>query len=149
MKTKHYFPSGVKKFSMALSTSATLGTWTVFVSCGGNSWTGAVNVSRQGSGTGNVRDVESGSSNAMSRSPAAEVHYVELRFAPTTKRWYKPGLSFKGKVIRSVLLDCSTQRRGCPEQRSLHLICGWRSVLASRQNFPRGMNECSIRSRVV
>lgn len=73
-----------------------LGTWMVYVSCGGNSWTGAVNVSRQG-GTGSFRDIEGSSGSAVSRS-AAEEHYVELRFAPTTKRWYKPGLSFKGKV---------------------------------------------------
>lgn len=65
--------------------------------CGDSSWNGAVNVSNQNTNNG-FKDNDRASVSGGSRSPAAEEHSVELRFAPTTKRWYKPGLSFKGKV---------------------------------------------------
>jgi hypothetical protein len=98
---------GVKKFSVGLSNKANLGTWSIHVNCGENSWSGAVNVSSQDGNSG-FKDSEAIGTGSGSRSAAAEEHYVELRFAPTTKRWYKPGLSFKGKVSldRSDYVKC-------------------------------------------
>lgn len=69
-------------------------------------WSSALNVSGQG-GSGSAAARAGGAGGRAggtvggasgSRQPAGEEHYVELRFSAETKRRYKPGLPFTGKV---------------------------------------------------
>ncbi|XP_068626527.1 C3 and PZP-like alpha-2-macroglobulin domain-containing protein 8 [Battus philenor] len=76
---------GVRKLSAIIAAGARSGVWRVEAKCGGAAARVDVTV---GSGPG-------GSSAA---APAAEQHYVELRFADSMRRRYKPGLPFVGRV---------------------------------------------------
>lgn len=70
---------GVRKLSAILATGARSGTWRIEARCGGGSARVDITV---GNGVGN----------AAAAAPAAEQHYVELRFADSMRRRYKPGL---------------------------------------------------------
>ncbi|KAF9409145.1 hypothetical protein HW555_011409 [Spodoptera exigua] len=76
---------GVRKLSAILATGARSGTWRIEARCGGGSARVDITV---GNGVGN----------AAPAAPAAEQHYVELRFADSMRRRYKPGLPFVGRV---------------------------------------------------
>ncbi|XP_050562834.1 C3 and PZP-like alpha-2-macroglobulin domain-containing protein 8 [Spodoptera frugiperda] len=76
---------GVRKLSAILATGARSGTWRIEARCGGGSARVDITV---GNGVGN----------AAAAAPAAEQHYVELRFADSMRRRYKPGLPFVGRV---------------------------------------------------
>ncbi|CAK1579578.1 unnamed protein product [Parnassius mnemosyne] len=76
---------GVRKLSAALAPGARSGVWRIEAKCGGASARVDITV---GAGLG-------GSS---ATAPAAEQHYVELRFADSMRRRYKPGLPFVGRV---------------------------------------------------
>lgn len=79
------FSTGVKKLSAVLATAARSGTWRIEARCGG--------------GTARVDlTVGSGAGSSAPAAPAAEQHYVELRFADSMRRRYKPGLPFVGRV---------------------------------------------------
>lgn len=84
------FFTGVQKFSVPLSRTATPGTWTLGVQVEGNIFSYALNVS-----------LTRGSQDPLTPDLViAEEHFVELRFAPEMRRRYKPGLPFVGKVSR-------------------------------------------------
>ncbi|RVE54584.1 hypothetical protein evm_000705 [Chilo suppressalis] len=76
---------GVRKLSAIIASSAHSGTWRIEARCGGGSASVDLNV-----GTG--------ANSPTSAAPAAEQHYVELRFADSMRRRYKPGLPFVGRV---------------------------------------------------
>ncbi|XP_037297044.1 uncharacterized protein LOC119190092 [Manduca sexta] len=76
---------GVRKLSAILATGARSGTWRIEAHCGGGS--ARVDLT-----------VGSGSVGSAAAAPAAEQHYVELRFADSMRRRYKPGLPFVGRV---------------------------------------------------
>ncbi|CAG4969869.1 unnamed protein product [Parnassius apollo] len=76
---------GVRKLSAALASGARSGVWRIEAKCGGASARVDLTV---GAGLG-------GSS---ATAPAAEQHYVELRFADSMRRRYKPGLPFVGRA---------------------------------------------------
>ncbi|XP_059058576.1 C3 and PZP-like alpha-2-macroglobulin domain-containing protein 8 [Achroia grisella] len=76
---------GVRKLSAILATGARSGTWKIEARCGGGSARVELVV---GAKAGNL----------ASAAPAAEQHYVELRFADSMRRRYKPGLPFVGRV---------------------------------------------------
>ncbi|KAJ8719138.1 hypothetical protein PYW07_016694 [Mythimna separata] len=76
---------GVRKLSAILATGARSGTWRIEARCGGGSARVDITV---GNGVGNT----------AAAAPAAEQHYVELRFADSMRRRYKPGLPFVGRV---------------------------------------------------
>ncbi|XP_026333560.1 alpha-2-macroglobulin-like protein 1 [Hyposmocoma kahamanoa] len=76
---------GVRKFSAILANGARCGTWRIEARCGGGS--ARVDIS-----------VGTGIGSSASAAPAAEQHYVELRFADNMRRRYKPGLPFVGRV---------------------------------------------------
>ncbi|XP_052754481.1 C3 and PZP-like alpha-2-macroglobulin domain-containing protein 8 isoform X2 [Galleria mellonella] len=76
---------GVRKLSAVLATGARSGTWRIEARCGGGSARVDITV---GTKAGNL----------ASAAPAAEQHYVELRFADSMRRRYKPGLPFVGRV---------------------------------------------------
>ncbi|XP_060802317.1 C3 and PZP-like alpha-2-macroglobulin domain-containing protein 8 [Amyelois transitella] len=76
---------GVRKLSAILATGARSGTWRIEARCGGGSARVDLTV---GTKVGN----------SASAAPAAEQHYVELRFADSMRRRYKPGLPFVGRV---------------------------------------------------
>lgn len=77
--------TGVRKLSAILATGARSGTWRIEARCGGGSARVDITV---GNGIGNT----------AAAAPAAEQHYVELRFADSMRRRYKPGLPFVGRV---------------------------------------------------
>lgn len=79
------FSSGVRKFSAILANGARYGTWRIEARCGGGSARVDISV---GTGVGS----------STSAAPAGEQHYVELRFADSMRRRYKPGLPFVGRV---------------------------------------------------
>lgn len=80
--------TGVQKFSVPLSPSATAGAWTLGVEVDNTLFSYTLNVSlARGSGDPLTPDLV-----------IAEEHFVELRFAPEMRRRYKPGLPFVGKV---------------------------------------------------
>lgn len=81
--------TGVRKLSAILATGARSGTWKIEARCGG----GLAKVELL---------VGTGASNAAAAAPAAEQHYVELRFADSMRRRYKPGLPFVGRVCTQV-----------------------------------------------
>lgn len=68
-----------------LAAGARTGIWHIEARCGGSSAKVELTV---GTSTGPT----------PSASPAAEQHYVELRFADSMRRRYKPGLPFVGRV---------------------------------------------------
>ncbi|XP_072949978.1 C3 and PZP-like alpha-2-macroglobulin domain-containing protein 8 [Epargyreus clarus] len=76
---------GVRKLSTILANGARSGTWRIEARCGGSSARVDLTV---GTGVGST----------ASAAPAAEQHYVELRFADSMRRRYKPGLPFVGRV---------------------------------------------------
>ncbi|XP_045535340.1 C3 and PZP-like alpha-2-macroglobulin domain-containing protein 8 [Papilio machaon] len=76
---------GVRKLSSIIAPGARSGIWRVEAKCGGASARVDINV---GTGPGG----------ASAAAPAAEQHYVELRFADSMRRRYKPGLPFVGRV---------------------------------------------------
>ncbi|CAG4964624.1 unnamed protein product, partial [Colias eurytheme] len=76
---------GVRKLTTIIAAGAQSGTWTIEATCGGGSAHVDVTV---GSGTGATTPA----------TPAAEQHYVELKFADSMRRRYKPGLPFVGRV---------------------------------------------------
>ncbi|XP_053606043.1 C3 and PZP-like alpha-2-macroglobulin domain-containing protein 8 [Plodia interpunctella] len=76
---------GVRKLSAILATGARTGTWKIEARCGGGS---AVVDLTVGTKVGSTAPA----------APAAEQHYVELRFADSMRRRYKPGLPFVGRV---------------------------------------------------
>ncbi|XP_032516317.2 C3 and PZP-like alpha-2-macroglobulin domain-containing protein 8 [Danaus plexippus] len=76
---------GVRKLSAVLAAGARSGTWRIEASCGGSS--ARVDIS-----------VGSSLRSTTPATPAAEQHYVELKFADSMRRRYKPGLPFVGKV---------------------------------------------------
>ncbi|CAK1541321.1 unnamed protein product [Leptosia nina] len=76
---------GVRKLTAILAAGAKSGAWTIEATCGGG--TARVEIS-VGSGTGVTTPA----------TPAAEQHYVELKFADSMRRRYKPGLPFVGRV---------------------------------------------------
>lgn len=80
-----YFSVGVRKLSASLANGARAGTWRIEARCGGGSARVELTV---GVGAGNTAPA----------APAAEQHYVELRFADSMRRRYKPGLPFVGRV---------------------------------------------------
>ncbi|KAG6444967.1 hypothetical protein O3G_MSEX003706, partial [Manduca sexta] len=82
---KVIFSPGVRKLSAILATGARSGTWRIEAHCGGGS--ARVDLT-----------VGSGSVGSAAAAPAAEQHYVELRFADSMRRRYKPGLPFVGRV---------------------------------------------------
>lgn len=79
------FSVGVRKLSASLANGARAGTWRIEARCGGGSARVELTV---GVGAGNTAPA----------APAAEQHYVELRFADSMRRRYKPGLPFVGRV---------------------------------------------------
>lgn len=83
--TTFNFSLGVRKLSAVVASGARSGVWRVEARCGGASARVEMTV---GNGLG-------GGSPA---APAAEQHYVELRFADNMRRRYKPGLPFVGRV---------------------------------------------------
>ncbi|KAJ2947571.1 hypothetical protein O0L34_g17363 [Tuta absoluta] len=76
---------GVRKLNAVLANGARSGTWHIEARCGGGSARVEVTV---GANAGNTAPA----------APAAEQHYVELRFADSMRRRYKPGLPFVGRV---------------------------------------------------
>ncbi|XP_052739692.1 C3 and PZP-like alpha-2-macroglobulin domain-containing protein 8 [Bicyclus anynana] len=76
---------GVRKLSAILAAGARSGTWKIEARCGGGSARVDLTV---GTGLGS----------ATPATPAAEQHYVELKFADSMRRRYKPGLPFVGRV---------------------------------------------------
>ncbi|KAJ0177920.1 hypothetical protein K1T71_006793 [Dendrolimus kikuchii] len=76
---------GVRKLNAIVASGARAGTWRIEARCGGGS--ARVDLT-----------VGSGSGNTSPAAPAAEQHYVELRFADSMRRRYKPGLPFVGRV---------------------------------------------------
>ncbi|CAG9787113.1 unnamed protein product [Diatraea saccharalis] len=76
---------GVRKLTAILASSAHSGIWKIEARCGGGSARVDLNI-----GTG--------VNSPTSAAPAAEQHYVELRFADSMRRRYKPGLPFVGRV---------------------------------------------------
>lgn len=76
---------GVRKLNAILASAARSGTWRIEARCGGGSARVDITV---GNGVGNT----------AAAAPAAEQHYVELRFADSMRRRYKPGLPFVGRV---------------------------------------------------
>ncbi|CAB3235976.1 unnamed protein product [Arctia plantaginis] len=76
---------GVLKLNAILATGAHSGTWRIEAKCGGG--TARVDIT-VGTGLGSTAPA----------APAAEQHYVELRFADSMRRRYKPGLPFVGRV---------------------------------------------------
>ncbi|XP_038221686.1 C3 and PZP-like alpha-2-macroglobulin domain-containing protein 8 [Zerene cesonia] len=76
---------GVRKLNIIIAAGAQAGTWTIEATCGGGSTRVDVTV---GSGSGVTTPA----------TPAAEQHYVELKFADSMRRRYKPGLPFVGRV---------------------------------------------------
>ncbi|CAH2085321.1 unnamed protein product [Euphydryas editha] len=76
---------GVRKLNAILAAGARSGTWRIEVHCGGSS--ARVDLV-----------VGTGLASASSATPAAEQHYVELKFADSMRRRYKPGLPFVGRV---------------------------------------------------
>ncbi|CAH2261893.1 jg6981 [Pararge aegeria aegeria] len=77
--------SSVRKLSAVLAAGARSGTWKIEANCGGS--TASVDLT-----------VGSGLGSATPATPAAEQHYVELKFADSMRRRYKPGLPFVGRV---------------------------------------------------
>lgn len=75
----------MRKLSAIIASGAHSGTWKIEARCGGSS--ARVDLT-----------VGSGSTNTSPAAPAAEQHYVELRFADSMRRRYKPGLPFVGRV---------------------------------------------------
>ncbi|XP_034828640.2 C3 and PZP-like alpha-2-macroglobulin domain-containing protein 8 [Maniola hyperantus] len=76
---------GVRKLSAILAAGARSGTWRIEAHCGGGSARVDLTV---GTGLGSTTPATS----------AAEQHYVELKFADSMRRRYKPGLPFVGRV---------------------------------------------------
>ncbi|XP_063546821.1 C3 and PZP-like alpha-2-macroglobulin domain-containing protein 8 [Cydia strobilella] len=76
---------GVRKFSAAIASGARAGTWRIEARCGGS--TARVELT-----------VGAGAGSSAPAAPAGEQHYVELRFADSMRRRYKPGLPFVGRV---------------------------------------------------
>ncbi|CAH2040706.1 unnamed protein product, partial [Iphiclides podalirius] len=83
----HYRPgeTSVRKLSAVVASGARSGVWRVEARCGGASARVEMTV-----GTG--------PSSGSAAAPAAEQHYVELRFADNMRRRYKPGLPFVGRA---------------------------------------------------
>ncbi|KOB63955.1 Uncharacterized protein OBRU01_24668 [Operophtera brumata] len=86
---------GVRKLSAILANGARSGTWRIEARCGGGSAEVDMVV---GNGVGPT----------SSAAPAAEQHYVELRFADSMRRRYKPGLPFVGRVRSTVIFKKTT-----------------------------------------
>jgi hypothetical protein len=81
--------SGVQKFFVALSSTASPGPWTLGVEVDDTVFSYSLNVSSS-----------RGSQDPLTPDLViAEEHFVELRFASEMRRRYKPGLPFVGKVI--------------------------------------------------
>ncbi|CAH0723590.1 unnamed protein product, partial [Brenthis ino] len=76
---------GVKKLSAIVASGARSGTWRIEAQCGGGSARVDLTI---GSSLGSTTPA----------TPAAEQHYVELKFADSMRRRYKPGLPFVGRV---------------------------------------------------
>ncbi|XP_050680275.1 C3 and PZP-like alpha-2-macroglobulin domain-containing protein 8 [Leptidea sinapis] len=76
---------GVRKLSSIIASGARSGNWRIDAKVGGGSSRVDINV---GSGVGVTAPAV----------PAAEQHYVELKFADSMRRRYKPGLPFVGRV---------------------------------------------------
>lgn len=85
---------GVRKLSAIIATGARSGTWKIEARCGGGSARVDITV-------GNTPG------NTAAAAPAAEQHYVELRFADSMRRRYKPGLPFVGRVSLNRLVKFS------------------------------------------
>ncbi|XP_047517384.1 C3 and PZP-like alpha-2-macroglobulin domain-containing protein 8 [Pieris napi] len=76
---------GVRKLTAIIAAGAQAGTWTIEAICGG--------------GSAHVElSVGSGPGASTPATPAAEQHSVELKFADSMRRRYKPGLPFVGRV---------------------------------------------------
>ncbi|KAL4716301.1 hypothetical protein ACJJTC_014781, partial [Scirpophaga incertulas] len=76
---------GVRKLSTVIANGARAGTWRIEARCGGGSARVELNVG-------------SAANSQAPAAPAGEQHYVELRFADSMRRRYKPGLPFVGRV---------------------------------------------------
>ena len=86
--------AGVKGFEVTLSEDAEVGLWKLEVEVDSDRFTTEVNVSL----------VRGSLDPATPELTIAEEHYVELRFARETRRRYKPGLPFVGKVREPSIL---------------------------------------------
>jgi hypothetical protein len=92
--------AGVKGFEVTLSEAAEVGLWKLEVEVESDRFTTEVNVSL----------VRGSFDPAAPELTIAEEHYVELRFARETRRRYKPGLPFVGKVSRKVFTSLNVIR---------------------------------------
>lgn len=77
--------SGVKAFTLPLSSYVSIGKWLLHVEVESSEFSTAI-------------EVASGLGGGYPDVAAAEEHYVELRFGKEMRRRYKPGLPFTGKV---------------------------------------------------
>ncbi|KAL0881862.1 hypothetical protein ABMA27_001635, partial [Loxostege sticticalis] len=121
---------GVRKLSAILATGARSGTWKIEARCGGGS--ARVELS-----------VGTGASSASSAAPAAEQHYVELRFADSMRRRYKPGLPFVGRAggiaSASVWSSC-----GCRQRLLAAVTSGGRAVHWAAVPAPVPANDSDL-----